>query len=55
MGNTGLYEAQVEIKTAGKRINNLRYADDTILMAESEGELKSLLLKVKEESKKKLV
>ena len=52
MGNTGLYEAQVEIKTAGKRINNLRYADDTILMAESEGELKSLLLKVKEENEK---
>ena len=50
MRNAGLEEAQAGIKTAGRNINNLRYADDTILMAESEGELKSLLIKVKEES-----
>ena len=47
---TGLQEAQAGIKTAGRNINNLRYADDTTLMAESEEELKSLLMKVKEES-----
>ena len=52
MRNTGLEEAQVGIKTAGRNINNLRYADDTTLMAESEEELKSLLMKVKEESEK---
>ena len=52
MRNTGLEEAQAEIKIAGRNINNLRYADDTILMAESEEELKSLLMKVKEESEK---
>ena len=52
MGNAGLDEAQAGIKIAGKNINNLRYADDTTLMAESEKELKSLLLKVKEESEK---
>ena len=52
MRNTGLEEAQAGIKIAGKNINNLRYADDTTLMAESEEELKSLLLKVKEESEK---
>ena len=52
MRNTGLEEAQAEIKIAGKNINNLRYADDTTLMAESEEELKSLLVKVKEESEK---
>ena len=52
MRNTGLDEAQAEIKTAGRNINNLRYADDTTLMAESEEELKSLLMKVKEESEK---
>ena len=51
MRNAGLDEAQAGIKIAGKSINNLRYAEDTILMAESE-ELKSLLLKVKEESEK---
>ena len=51
MRNTGLDEAQTGIKSAGRNINNLRYADDTILMAESEEELKSLL-KVKEESEK---
>ena len=51
MRNTGLEEAQAGIKIAGRNINNLRYADDTTLMAESE-ELKSLLMKVKEESKK---
>ena len=51
MRNTGLEEAQAGIKTAGRNINNLRYADDTTLMAESEEELKSLLMKVKEESK----
>ena len=50
--NAGLDEAQAGIKTAGKNINNLRYADDTTLMAESEEELKSLLMKVKEESEK---
>ena len=52
MRNAGLEEAQAGIKIARKNINNLRYADDTILMAESEEELKSLLMKVKEESKK---
>ena len=52
MRNAGLEEAQAGIKTAGKKINNLRYADDTTLMAESEEELKSLLMKVKEESEK---
>ena len=52
MQNAGLHEAQAGIKTAGKNINNLRYADDTTLMAESEEELKSLLMKVKEESEK---
>ena len=52
MRNTGLEEAQAEIKIARKNISNLRYADDTTLMAESEEELKSLLMKVKEESKK---
>ena len=52
MRNAGLDEAQAEIKIAGKNINNLRYADDTTLMAESEEELKSLLMKVKEESEK---
>ena len=52
MRNTGLEEAQVGIKTAGRNINNLRHADDTTLMAESEEELKSLFLKVKEESEK---
>ena len=50
MRNAGLDEAQSEIKIAGRNINNLRYADDTTLMAESEEELKSLLMKVKEES-----
>ena len=50
MRNAGLYEAQVGIKMAGRNVNNLRYADDTTLMAESEQELKSLLMKVKEES-----
>ena len=50
MRNAGLEEAQAGIKTAGRNINNLRYADDTTLMAESEEELKSLLVKVKEES-----
>ena len=50
MKNAGLEEAQPGIKIAGRNINNVRYADDTILMAESEEELKSLLLKVKEES-----
>ena len=50
MRNTGLEEAQAGIKIAGRVINNLRYADDTTLMAESEEELKSLLMKVKEES-----
>ena len=52
MRNTGLEEAQAGIKIAGKNINNLRYADDTTLMGESEEELKSLLMKVKEESEK---
>ena len=52
MRNTGLEEAQAGIKIAGKNINNLRYADDTTLMAESEQGLKSLLMKVKEESEK---
>ena len=52
MRNTGLEEAQAGIKTAGRNINNFRYADDTILTAESEEELKSLLMKVKEESEK---
>ena len=50
--NTGMYEAQAGIKVAGRNINNLRYADETTLIAESEEELKSLLMKVKEESKK---
>ena len=50
--NTGLGEAQAGIKIAGRNINNLRYADDTTLMAESEEELKSVLMKVKEESEK---
>ena len=50
--NAGLKEAQAGIKIAGRNINNLRYADDTTLMAESEEELKSLLMKVKEESEK---
>ena len=49
--NAGLEESQAGIKIAGRNINNLRYADDTTLMAESEGELKSLLMKVKEEWK----
>ena len=52
MRNTGLQEAQAGIKIAGRNINNLRYADDTTFMAESEEELKSLLMKVKEESEK---
>ena len=52
MRNAGLGEAQAGIKIAGRNINKLRYADDTTLMAESEGKLKSLLMKVKEESKK---
>ena len=52
MRNAGLDEAQAGIKTAGRNISNLRYADDTIFMAESEEELKSLLMKVKEESEK---
>ena len=52
MRNAGLEEAQARIKTAGRNINNLGYADDTTLMAESEEELKSLLMKVKEESEK---
>ena len=54
MRNAGLDEAQTEIKIAGRNINNLRYADDTTLMAESE-ELKNLLMKVKEESEKVVV
>ena len=54
MWDAGLDEAQAGIKIAVKNINNLRYADDTTLMAESEEELKSLLMKVKEESEKKL-
>ena len=52
MRNTGLEEAQAGIKSAGRNINNLRYADDTNLMAESEEELKSLLMKMKEKSEK---
>ena len=55
MRNVGLDEAQAGIKIAGRNINNLRYADDTILIAESEEELKSLLMKVKEESGKSWV
>ena len=51
MRNAGLEEAQAGIKVSGRYINNLRYADDTTLMAESEEELKSFLMKVKEESK----
>ena len=54
MRNTGLDDSQDEIKIAGRNINNLRYADDTTLMAESEEELKSLLMKVKEEGELKL-
>ena len=52
MWNAGLNEAQARIKVAGKSINNLRYKDDTTLMAESKEKLKSLLMKVKEESEK---
>ena len=52
MRNAGLEEAQAAIKTSGRNINNLRYADDTTLMAESEEELKSVLMKVQEESAK---
>ena len=52
MRNTGMDEAQGRIKIAGRNMNNVRYADDSTLMAESEEELKSLLLKVKEESEK---
>ena len=52
MQNVGLDEAQVGVKIAGRNINNLRYADDTTLMAENEEELKSLLMRVKEESEK---
>ena len=52
MKNAGLHEAQAGIKISGRNINNLRYVDDTTLMAESKEELKSLLVKVKEESKK---
>ena len=52
MRNAGLEEAQSGIKIAGRNINNLRYADDTTLMAENEEELKSLLMKMKEESEK---
>ena len=52
MRNAGLEEAQARIKIAGRNINKFRYADDTTLMAESEGELKSLLMKMKEESEK---
>ena len=52
MRNTGLEEAQAGIKTAGRNINNLRYTDDTTLMAESEEELQSILMKVKEDSEK---
>ena len=52
MRNTGLEEAQAGIKITGRNINNLRYADDTTLMAESEQELKSFLMKVKKESEK---
>ena len=53
MRNSGLEEAQAGIKIAGRNINNLRYVDDTTLMAESEEELKSLLMKLKEESEKR--
>ena len=52
MRNAGLEETQVGIKIARRNLNNLRYADDTTLMVESEGEIKSLLMKVKEESEK---
>ena len=52
MQNSGLDEAQARIKTAGRNINNVRYADDTTLMAESEEKLKSLLMKLEEESEK---
>ena len=52
MGNVGLDEAQAGIKTARRNINNLRYADDTTIMAESKEELKNLLMKMKEELKK---
>ena len=52
MWNAGLHESEVGIKIAGRKINNLRYADDTALMTESEEELRSLLMKVKEESEK---
>ena len=52
MRNAGLEEAQAGIKIAGRNINNIRYADETTLMAESKGELKSLLMKMKEESEK---
>ena len=52
MGNAGLGEAQARIKMTGRNINNFRYADDTTLMAESEEELKSLLMKVKDQSEK---
>ena len=52
MRHAGLEETQAGIKSAGRNINNLRYADDTILMAESEEEIKGLLMKVKEESEK---
>ena len=52
MQNAGLEEAQAGIKTARRKINNLRYADDTTLMAESKDELKSLMMKVQEESEK---
>ena len=52
MRNAGLHEVQVEIKIAGRNINNLRYADETTLLGESEEDLKSLLMKVKEESEK---
>ena len=52
MRNTGLEAAQAGIKIAGRNINNLRYADDTTLMAESEAELKNLLMKVKDESER---
>ena len=52
MRNAGLHEAQAGIKTAGRNLNNLRYADDTTLTAESEEELKSLLMKVKEQNEK---
>ena len=55
MRNTGLEEAQAGIKIAGRNINNLRYTDDTTLMAETEEELKSLLMKVKEESEKAIL